>query len=245
MNFVFYSLADAILKRICKFLLKKTIAKYFEDDELLLSRLQLTSHDGKALLSDIRFKQDVINDEFLGSTSPLQIESASISELEVNMSCSEIWNKMMINGGVVHFNVHGLDIVLKSNEMMCESDACERIEGSFIMVTGDATSINTIGTMSGIQVHSTRTDSDEHTPDQHHPINSCINDWIKSLQYQLAINCSIHSVSIKILMNHATSVNNKRVHHYWWFGLDDKTFIIQFLLVIVILSLWLPIFYYK
>lgn len=109
MDFVLSKLTDLGLRRLYKFVLKRTIGKYLED-ELLIDQLEVKSRDGVVKLRDIKFNAQVINDEFL-ELLPVKIVSISISELEVYLSYKTLLTDSC------RFVVDKLDIVLAPNEL--------------------------------------------------------------------------------------------------------------------------------
>ena len=109
MDFVLNKLTDLGLRRLYKFVLKRTIGKYLED-ELLIDQLEVKSRDGVVKLRDIKFNAQVINDEFL-ELLPVKIVSISISELEVYLSYKTLLTDSC------RFVVDKLDIVLAPNEL--------------------------------------------------------------------------------------------------------------------------------
>jgi autophagy-related protein 2 len=113
MDYIFHSLTDIALRRLYKFILKRTIGKYLEK-ELLIEQLQVTSRDGVVRLNDISLKVDVINDEFFQSGQPmLLLDSVVISSLEVHMSYSTILTESC------RFVIDHMEIVLRPN--CCQS----------------------------------------------------------------------------------------------------------------------------
>ena len=116
MDYIFHSLTDIALRRLYKFILKRTIGKYLEK-ELLIEQLQVTSRDGIVRLNDISLKVDVINDEFFHSSSSgggvqqpmLLLDSVVISSLEVHMSYSTILTESC------RFVIDNVEIVLRPN----------------------------------------------------------------------------------------------------------------------------------
>ncbi|KAJ1404574.1 hypothetical protein B484DRAFT_404722 [Ochromonadaceae sp. CCMP2298] len=84
MDFVLNRLTDLGLRRVYKFLLKRTIGKYLED-ELLIDQLEVVSRDGVVKLRDIRLKVDVLNEEFFKDL-PVKVVSLHVSELQVHIS---------------------------------------------------------------------------------------------------------------------------------------------------------------
>ena len=109
MDFVLNKLTDLGLRRLYKFVLKRTIGKYLED-ELLIDQLEVKSRDGVVRLRDIKFNSRVINEEFL-ELLPVKIVSISISELEVHLSYKTLLTDSC------RFVVDKLDIVLAPNEL--------------------------------------------------------------------------------------------------------------------------------
>lgn len=105
MDYIFHSLTDIALRRLYKFILKRTIGKYLEK-ELLIEQLQVTSRDGVVRLNDISLKVDVINDEFFRG-QPMLLDSVVISSLEVHMSYNTILTESC------RFVIDNVEIVLR------------------------------------------------------------------------------------------------------------------------------------
>jgi hypothetical protein len=84
MDFVLNRLTDLGLRRVYKFLLKRTIGKYLED-ELLIDQLEVISRDGVVKLRDIRLKVEVLNEEFFKDL-PFKVVSLHVNELQVHIS---------------------------------------------------------------------------------------------------------------------------------------------------------------
>lgn len=132
MDYIFHSLTDIALRRLYKFILKRTIGKYLEK-ELLIEQLQVTSRDGVVRLNDISLKVDVINDEFFRG-QPMLLDSVVISSLEVHMSYSTILTESC------RFVIDHMWIVLRPN--CCQSHDDD--EG--IMMLGKNRRLDTIST---------------------------------------------------------------------------------------------------
>ena len=108
MDYILNRLTDIGLRRLYKFVLKRTIGKYLED-ELLIDQLNVISRDGIVKLRDIRFNANVLNEEFL-SLLPIKIVSLTVSELEVHLSYKTLLTDSC------RFVVDQVDIVIAPNE---------------------------------------------------------------------------------------------------------------------------------
>jgi len=246
MNNVFYRLADFTLKRFCRFILKITIAQYVDVDELLLDSLLVSTCDRKASLHDIRLKHDVINDQFFYSKM-ISIESASISELEVHIqqSCIDAMNKMLISNddkSVFTCRINGLDVVLKMNVLPTgyyHDDDLDIVERMTVVTTEDASIDTVIDAINEIN-------GDNNNDDDINYIRNIISikAWIQALKQRLPVTVafSIHCASIKIITQ--TSSPKKKIGTCCSY-LNEKDVINQLILIVVILLLWLPIFYYN
>jgi hypothetical protein len=84
MDYVLNQLTDITLRRLYKFILKRTIGKYLEDD-LLIDQLQVISREGKVKLKNIKVNVGVINEEFFAD-APVKLVSVRIEELEVHVA---------------------------------------------------------------------------------------------------------------------------------------------------------------
>lgn len=109
MDFILNRLTDMGLRRLYKFVLKRTIGKYLEDD-LLIEQLEVISRDGVVKLKDIRFSADVLNEEFL-SALPVKIVSFTVSVLGVHLS----YNTILTDS--CRFVIEDVDIVIAPNEL--------------------------------------------------------------------------------------------------------------------------------
>lgn len=85
---MFNSFTDIALRRLYKFILKRTIGRYL-DDELSIEQVKVISRDGIVTLTNLKLKVEVINQEFL-AYSPLKLVSFVISELKVHISYSTL-----------------------------------------------------------------------------------------------------------------------------------------------------------
>jgi hypothetical protein len=83
MNF-FGSLTDAALRRVYKFVLKRSIGKYLQD-EFVLDQVEVKTREGTIKLYDLNFNVNELNEEFLYAF-PIKLESLTINELEVHLS---------------------------------------------------------------------------------------------------------------------------------------------------------------
>ena len=113
MDYIFSHLTDIGLRRLYKFILKRALGKYLQD-ELLIEQLQVVSREGIVRLSDICFDVNILNDEFL-SKSPLKIVAMTISELEVHISYKTLLTDSC------RFIVDSVEIVLAPNENYAEA----------------------------------------------------------------------------------------------------------------------------
>jgi len=238
---VFFSVADFTLKKLCQFILKRTVAENYVDlDDSFLDNLSVNVCNRKASLHNIRLKHDVINDEFFPSKM-IHIESVSISKLDVHLEslCSGM-NYKLIGNGLVKCVINGVNVVvvvMKKNTELRAGDL--DMEDNVTTVSSENASIQTI-----IDVSSIIRDYDD--DDEHIQHINYIKDWINALQYRFGITLSIRCASIKIIMRSSSSSKQSTTigdgvcpRH-----LHGNGSIIQLvLLTIIILSLWLPIFY--
>jgi len=152
----------------------------------------------------------------------------------------------LIGDGLVKCVINGLDIVVvvkkKNTELLPGTHGDFDVEERVTTVTSEDASIHTVLDASN-KIHDDNTDDDggdEHIQHIHY-----IKDWIKALQYRFAITFSIRCVSIKIITRTPLSSSPKPKKEAIGGYLHENGSIIQLvLLIIIILSLWLPIFYY-
>jgi hypothetical protein len=109
MDYFFSTITDISLRRLYKFVLKRTIGKYLED-ELLIDQLEVHSRDGLVRLNDIRLSADVLNEE-LADLLPIKIVSIAVSQLEVHLSYKTLLTDSC------KFVVRGVDVVIAPNEL--------------------------------------------------------------------------------------------------------------------------------
>jgi hypothetical protein len=64
MESFFSKLTDIGLRRLYKFILKRTIGIYLES-ELLIEQLHVSSRDGMVTLNDLKLSCDLINEDYL------------------------------------------------------------------------------------------------------------------------------------------------------------------------------------
>ena len=90
MDFFFNKFTDAGLRRLYKFVLKRTIGSYLQS-ELLIEQLEVSSREGLVTLSDLNFNCGLINDMYL-STAPFNIVSFGIDTLTATISYNAVLN---------------------------------------------------------------------------------------------------------------------------------------------------------
>lgn len=105
MDYFFNKITDLGLRRIYKFILKRTIGKYLED-ELLVEQLSVKSSEGLITLNDLKLNKDVINEEFC-SLLPLRVVEISVNQLNLLLS----YQKLLSDGCT--FQVDELTIVIE------------------------------------------------------------------------------------------------------------------------------------
>ena len=113
MDYVFNKLTDLGLRRLYKFVLKRTIGKYLED-ELLIEQLEVRSRDGVVKLTDIVLNAQLLNEEIF-DLLPVKVVSINVTELEVHLSYRTLLTDSC------KFVVDQLNIVLTPNELYNKS----------------------------------------------------------------------------------------------------------------------------
>jgi N-terminal region of Chorein or VPS13 len=81
-------ITDIGLRRLYKFILKRSIGAYL-NSELLIEQLSVSSRTGLVTLTDIQLNCDLLNDEYLKS-SPFRLSSFVIPSLEVVISYTSV-----------------------------------------------------------------------------------------------------------------------------------------------------------
>jgi len=183
MDFVLNKLTDLGLRRLYKFVLKRTIGKYLED-ELLIDQLEVKSRDGVVKLRDIKFNAQVINDEFL-ELLPVKIVSISISELEVYLSYKTLLTDSC------RFVVDKLDIVLAPNELYYKTrgnPSSNKKEAGGVEVEPEAPS----------SPENAAPSSTEHTSEDGQQSLSFIANWIEVVVARLQVQLGEVNVTFRI-----------------------------------------------
>ena len=106
MNFL-EKLTDISLRRLYKFVIKRTIGQYLEDD-LVLDQVSVSSRDGRVVISDLALNCDVLNMEFIDVMNlPYKITKASIGSLEGKLS----YTLLLAEG--CKFQANSIEIVIE------------------------------------------------------------------------------------------------------------------------------------
>jgi hypothetical protein len=121
MDYVFNQLTDITLRRLYKFILKRTIGKYLEDD-LLIDQLQVISREGKVKLKNIKFNVAVINEEFFAD-APVKLVSVKIEELEVHVAYKTLLTESC------RFVVSQAEVVFEPNSGKSETKTTNSTKG--------------------------------------------------------------------------------------------------------------------
>ncbi len=95
------------LTRLYKFILKRTIGKYLEN-ELLIEQLQVISREGIVKLKNLKFNVNLINEEYF-QLLPFRLVSCTVTELEVHVAYQTILTescKFTVNGAKIEFELN-------------------------------------------------------------------------------------------------------------------------------------------
>ena len=95
---------DASLKRIYKFILKRSIGRYLKDD-LVMEQLNVNSRSGEIFVSDLELDNTQLNEDFL-SSQPFRIISATVKLLDARLSYA------LLSGEGSLLSVNGVEIVI-------------------------------------------------------------------------------------------------------------------------------------
>ena len=107
MQSMFDSFSDATLRRLFKFVLKRSIGRFLRD-ELALEQVTVSSRNGILIIVDLDLDPVAINEElFVGS--PIQLRRCTIKRLESAISYSSL-----LKDGF-KTSLHGVDIELEPN----------------------------------------------------------------------------------------------------------------------------------
>lgn len=115
MDYIFNQLTDIGLRRLYKFILKRTIGKYLQD-ELLIDQLHVISRDGIVKLTGIKFNAEVLNNEFFGNLA-FKLVSLTVDELKVHLSYKTLLTDSC------RFVVDNVEAVFQPNETLSKPKA--------------------------------------------------------------------------------------------------------------------------
>ena len=196
MDFIFNRLTDIGLRRLYKFVLKRTIGKYLED-ELLIDQLQVISRDGIVKLSDIRFNAAVLNEEFFDSL-PVKIISLTVTELEVHMSYKTLLTDSC------RFVVDNVNIVIAPNEHYVKTKS---------NATATLSDQNEDATSAPSAAH-TAADGGGHTTEEGQRGLSFIANWIEVVVARLQVHVGVINVLFKIPQQSTEFGQHKHSEHH-------------------------------
>lgn len=108
MDYIFNRLTDIGLRRIYKFILKRTIGKYLQN-ELLIEQLEVQSRDGIVRLYDLELNADLLNEEVFNKT-PVRAKVLKVNQIEVFLSYTSMLTESCT------FTIDTLDIILEPND---------------------------------------------------------------------------------------------------------------------------------
>lgn len=86
---IFHRLTDLSLRRVYKFVLKRALGRYLED-ELLIDHLDVHSRDGIVRLQSIKLNAGLLNTE-LCADSPVLLKSVILRNVEVSISYQSLF----------------------------------------------------------------------------------------------------------------------------------------------------------
>lgn len=173
MNY-FNNLTDHALRRVYKFVLKRTIGKYLRD-ELVLEQLRVNSREGHIELNSLYFDCDVINEEFL-NYYPIRIVELSINSLKIHLSYLNLLTDSL------RFVVDDVDVVVQ----LQSPDSIPRTN------THHPSS-------SSLSLHQTveREEDDIDIPVEGETGLSFIAHWIETILHQLKVDCNRLCIKIQ------------------------------------------------
>lgn len=103
---LFDQFSDETLKRVFKFVLKRVIGRYLIDD-IVLNQISVQSRDGIVKIFSLNVDCDVINNEFLASSTLFRVKMCTITKLEAKIS----YSSLLSEGFKLY--IHGIDLVLE------------------------------------------------------------------------------------------------------------------------------------
>lgn len=106
MTTIFDRLTDLGLRRLFKFVLKRSIGKYLSD-ELLLDQLHVHCREGIVKVNNLQLNCTLLNDEYL-TNSGIILDSFSVVELEAKISYTSVLSEGC------QFHARGVNVVIKS-----------------------------------------------------------------------------------------------------------------------------------
>lgn len=116
---IFSELTDAALRRVYKFVLKRTLGNYLLN-ELLLEQLEVSSRDGFIKLVDLEFDTEAVSKELVGF--PFELVNLSVNSLEAHISYFNILTESC------KFQAEDVEVVLKPKFFSLSSDNSSRCE---------------------------------------------------------------------------------------------------------------------
>jgi hypothetical protein len=189
MQSIFDSFSDATLRRLFKFVLKRSIGRFL-CDELALEQVTVSSRQGVLSIIDLIINPIAINEEFFAS-SPLQLRRCTIKRLESAIS----YSSLLKDGFKISF--HGVEIELEPN------------------TTSHSAPSSSSSRKSNSNSNEVYSDSKIHNPGQTNPTVSddtksidtsglgFLVEWVEVLV--LSIQASVHDVKISIAASSSTS----------------------------------------
>lgn len=172
MNY-FDNVTDQALRRLYKFILKRTIGKYLRD-ELVLEQLKVNSREGHIELNSLYFDCNIINEEFL-NLYPVRIVELSINSLKIHISYLKLLTESL------RFVVDQVNIVVE------------------LRVPNDSTVLSPrFSPISSISPRQTNEiEEDIEIPVEGEYGLSFVAHWIETILNQLKINCNEVHIKIK------------------------------------------------
>jgi hypothetical protein len=107
MNYIFDSFSDATLRRLFKFVLKRVLGKYLDED-VVLDQIQVQSRKGTVAISNLLLNVAVINEEIF-SNFPIKLICFKIASLEGRISYSSILSEGF------HLEINGVHMTFKED----------------------------------------------------------------------------------------------------------------------------------
>lgn len=187
MQSIFDSFSDATLRRLFKFVLKRSLGRFLRD-ELVLEQVTVNSRNGTISIADLELNPQSINNEIFVD-SPLKLRRCMIKRLECSMS----YNSLLKDG--FKTCLYGVDIGIEPNTIntRSESSSSSSSDSDKVPVSGNYYSKSSNSHNSG-----TTSLKDESANFDSSGLGFLVS-WVEVLIH--SIQASVHDIEISIASN--------------------------------------------